>query len=390
MIQQTGETSARQVLRHQADLIQDGQPARFNWPLFSEAWGTFGDVHGKRMLALSYLMKTRVAVKSNRNQAEEDANNKSKRVRRELKVWPNLHDTSSHCSLESHGQTVSIINRFQPLSEISAGLQHLPELLAIPEEGVIPEEGLQTVLSATNLKCTPQDVYAGNDIQYIVQCAATEIDTHGHAAIIVATYTEYVASFDAGQWTNFANEPPAGQRRFAFSEGDEINKNCYADDYLAQQQLNSTGMTLNSALDTFAQTTRGALIAYTFHLFANLTEAQYELVVGGEQILWSEQSGPQNVDSIVWPRAASSAEIFWSEKQPIGAALDVTEALPRLHNLIRTWSLFTIGLGIDQSAPLLTRCVQLSFTQNLTYVKKFMPLLCEKPRSEMEVDEMFE
>ncbi|KAG1784410.1 uncharacterized protein HD556DRAFT_1464209 [Suillus plorans] len=42
-------------------------------------------------------------------------------------------------------------------------------------------------------------------------------------------------------------------------------------------------------------------------------------------------SGPQNVDPIVWPRAASSAEIFWSGKQPIGAALNVTEALPRLH-----------------------------------------------------------
>lgn len=34
-----------------------------------------------------------------------------------------------------------------------------------------------------------------------------EIDTHGHAAIVVATYTKYVVSFDAGPWTNFANEP---------------------------------------------------------------------------------------------------------------------------------------------------------------------------------------
>jgi len=50
----------------------------------------------------------------------------------------------------------------------------------------------------------------------------------------------------------------------------------------------------------------------------------------GEQLLWSEQSGPQNLDPIVWPRAASSAEIFWSGKQPTGAPLNVTEALPRL------------------------------------------------------------
>jgi len=50
----------------------------------------------------------------------------------------------------------------------------------------------------------------------------------------------------------------------------------------------------------------------------------------GQQALWSEQSGPQNVDPIVWPRAAASAEIFWSA-QPGGTPLNVTEALPRLH-----------------------------------------------------------
>jgi len=43
--------------------------------------------------------------------------------------------------------------------------------------------------------------------------------------------------------------------------GDEINTNCYADDYATQQHLNSTGMTLNGALDAFTQTTHGALIA---------------------------------------------------------------------------------------------------------------------------------
>jgi len=91
-----------------------------------------------------------VAVKSNRNQAEEDANNKSQRLRRELKVWPRLtrdivplyatvssfgqfvalvcpwYDNGSLSSyLESHGETLSIINRFQLLSDISAGLQYL-------------------------------------------------------------------------------------------------------------------------------------------------------------------------------------------------------------------------------------------------------------------------
>ncbi|KAF9234697.1 glycoside hydrolase family 20 protein [Melanogaster broomeanus] len=303
---------------------------------------------------------------------------------------------------------------------------------------------------ATNGAYSADEMYSEDDMQYIVEYAAArgidimlEIDTPGHTAIIGTTYPDYVACFDATPWSSYANEPPAGQLRFALPEvmnftasllssvaktlpsyyfstgGDELNTNCYADDYPTQQQLNATNMTLNGALNTFTETTHAALIAegktpvvweemvlnwnltlsnetivmvwissedaaavaergfrivqapsnyfylvsalltpalcitrshvttqglwwrwmarrqpgwsYTFDPLANLTESQYELVLGGEQLLWAEQSGPQNLDPIVWPRAASSAEIFWSAKQPTGAPLNVTEALPRLH-----------------------------------------------------------
>ncbi|KAF9234700.1 glycoside hydrolase family 20 protein [Melanogaster broomeanus] len=272
---------------------------------------------------------------------------------------------------------------------------------------------------ATNGAYSADEMYSEDDMQYIVEYAAArgidimlEIDTPGHTAIIGTTYPDYVACFDASPWSTYANEPPAGQLRFALPEvmnftasllssiaktlpsyyfstgGDELNTNCYADDYPTQQQLNATNMTLNGALNTFTETTHGALIAegktpvvweemvlnwnitlsnetivmvwissedavavaergfrivqapsnyfylsYTFDPLANLTESQYGLVLGGEQILWAEQSGPQNLDPIVWPRAASSAEIFWSAKQPTGAPLNVTEALPRLHDI---------------------------------------------------------
>lgn len=94
-----------------------------------------------------------VAVKSIRSQAldEDDAKKKSRRLRRELKVWLRLrhdnivplygtvsgfgqfvalvcpwYDNGSLSSyLESHGENLSIINRFQLLSDISAGLQYL-------------------------------------------------------------------------------------------------------------------------------------------------------------------------------------------------------------------------------------------------------------------------
>lgn len=52
----------------------------------------------------------------------------------------------------------------------------------------------------------------------------------------------------------------------------------------------------------------------------------------GEQLLWTEQSGPQNMDPIIWPRAAASAELFWTYSQD-GQPLNDDTALPRLHDL---------------------------------------------------------
>ncbi|GJE96907.1 glycoside hydrolase family 20 protein [Phanerochaete sordida] len=72
---------------------------------------------------------------------------------------------------------------------------------------------------------------------------------------------------------------------------------------------------------------------YSFNPLANLTTAQSALVLGGQIPLWSEQSGPENMDSIVWPRAASAAEVFWSGGVSNGAALNASDALPRLHDI---------------------------------------------------------
>ena len=70
------------------------------------------------------------------------------------------------------------------------------------------------------------------------------------------------------------------------------------------------------------------LKAYTFDPLANLTESEIPFVLGGmfdyclntiyspiylssigQQLLWTEQSSPENLDSIVWPRAAVAAEV---------------------------------------------------------------------------------
>ncbi|KAK0487111.1 N-acetylhexosaminidase [Armillaria novae-zelandiae] len=68
--------------------------------------------------------------------------------------------------------------------------------------------------------------------------------------------------------------------------------------------------------------------AYSFDPTANLTEEQSKLVLGGQHLLWTEQSSPSNLDPVVWPRAGASAEIFWS-----GPGRNGTEALSRLHDV---------------------------------------------------------
>lgn len=68
--------------------------------------------------------------------------------------------------------------------------------------------------------------------------------------------------------------------------------------------------------------------AYTFNPTANLTSEESQLILGGQHLLWTEQASPANLDPMVWPRAASSAEVFWT-----GAGLDVGAALPRLHDV---------------------------------------------------------
>ncbi|KAF5343331.1 hypothetical protein D9758_014190 [Tetrapyrgos nigripes] len=68
--------------------------------------------------------------------------------------------------------------------------------------------------------------------------------------------------------------------------------------------------------------------SYSFDPKANLTEEEGKLVLGGQHLLWTEQSGPSNLDPVVWPRAASSAELFWS-----GEGGDGEKALSRLHDV---------------------------------------------------------
>ena len=93
----------------------------------------------------------------------------------------------------------------------------------------------------------------------------------------------------------------------------------------------------NSWCDPFKSWQR----AYSYDPLANITDAKSQaLVKGGQSLLWTEQSGPQNLDSIVWPRAAAAAEVFWlggTLPTSVGGGNRSTDgiesALPRLHDV---------------------------------------------------------
>ncbi|KAJ3559375.1 hypothetical protein NP233_g11277 [Leucocoprinus birnbaumii] len=165
--------------------------------------------------------------------------------------------------------------------------------------------------------------------------------------------------------------------KFFSTGGDEINANCYAKDNVTQQELEmaigdnavtlkndtlvlvwissddvkavaGSGLRLiHAASDHFyLDCGHGGWVgnfvdgnswcdpfhtwqkAYSFDPVANLTADEAKQVAGGQHLLWSEQSNHANLDSIVWPRAGSTAELFWS-----GPGGNVSSALPRLHEL---------------------------------------------------------
>jgi hypothetical protein len=47
---------------------------------------------------------------------------------------------------------------------------------------------------------------------------------------------------------------------------------------------------------------------YSFDPTANMTAKEAKLVQGGQTLLWAEQSGPENVEQQLWPRAGTSRE----------------------------------------------------------------------------------
>lgn len=139
---------------------------------------------------------------------------------------------------------------------------------------------------------TPRKTYSEQDVAEIIQFAGErgidvvmEIDTPGHTTVIGNSHPDMIACNTHKPWTGWANEPPAGQLRFAdpavtaftsriFSAaikltksayfgtgGDELNEQCMDADQPTQRVLKANGWTLNDALKNFTAETHGTLLS---------------------------------------------------------------------------------------------------------------------------------
>ncbi|KAG6844063.1 hypothetical protein H0H87_010061 [Tephrocybe sp. NHM501043] len=173
------------------------------------------------------------------------------------------------------------------------------------------------------------EIYSSVDVKDIVTYAGArgidvlmEIDTPGHTAAISASHPEHIACNQASPWTDFANEPPAGQLRLAsaattnftaelissiagtlpsslFSTGgDELNTNCYAKDSQTQADLKSNGHTLEQALSVFVQATH-----------KSLTDLGKTPVVWEEMVLEHTVTLPKNAVVMVWISSENAAKV---------------------------------------------------------------------------------
>lgn len=69
---------------------------------------------------------------------------------------------------------------------------------------------------------------------------------------------------------------------------------------------------------------------YSFDPYNNVAINQRKQILGGQALLWSEQADGQNMESLIWPRTLSIAELYWTGDSK---ARSVKEALSRIHDM---------------------------------------------------------
>ncbi|KAN0118490.1 glycoside hydrolase family 20 protein [Russula decolorans] len=211
--------------------------------------------------------------------------------------------------------------------------------------GMFPSTLFSTGGDEINAKCYADDAQTQHDLNgrtleqalgAFTQATHGALKTLGKTPVVwEEMVTNYNLTLDnntiAMVWTNSSSAAAVAAKgfRLVHASSNSFYLDCGAGNFVGND---STGTSWCDPFKTWQN-------AYTFDPAANLSTAQAKLVLGGQQLLWTEQSGPQNLDPIVWPRAAASAEVFWTG--PVVANdtgngtgdRDVRTALPRLHEL---------------------------------------------------------
>ena len=91
---------------------------------------------------------------------------------------------------------------------------------------------------------------------------------------------------------------------------------------------------------------------YSYNPTENYTDAQKQLIVGGEVHMFGELTDPVNLDGKVWPRAAAAAEVMWSGPVgPAGVDESVTRRLAEMRERL-------VLRGVQANMVQMTFCLQ--------------------------------
>ncbi|KAH6793766.1 beta-hexosaminidase 2 [Perilla frutescens var. hirtella] len=91
-------------------------------------------------------------------------------------------------------------------------------------------------------------------------------------------------------------------------------------------------------------------LIYNYDITYGLSEAEAELVLGGEVALWSEQADSTVMDQRIWPRASAMGETLWSGNRDEMGKKRFAEATDRLNEW--RYRMVTRGIRAEPIQPL--------------------------------------
>ena len=111
---------------------------------------------------------------------------------------------------------------------------------------------------------------------------------------------------------------------------------------------------------------------------AKLPAEEKQRIMGGEATMWSEQVGPETIDSRIWPRTAAIAERYWSPQ----SVRDVTSMYRRMNQI--SWQLDFAGLTHNTNyIPMLQRIANSDDVKTLRILADVVEPVKEYQREEL-------